>query len=167
MHLMVFIPSRARPLRTPKPPLGQATRRGRTQLTRELFLWRTAWLSSRQSAWSWRCSLRIPSGNLITRPTRVLDECSRPDSSPDGSPRVKARLVTQGFNDPDALSGSVAPTSPTLGRLSGQVLLSMAATLGWTVSTDDISTAFLHSKEHDKSGTVDPIACRSEAHAWT
>ena len=74
--------------------------------------------------------------------------------NPDGSPRAKARLVTQGFNDPDALSGSVARTSPTLGRLSRQVLLSMAATLGWTVSTGDISTAFLQGKEHDKSRTL-------------
>ena len=38
--------------------------------------------------------------------------------SADGSPRAKARLITQGFRDPDALSGSLRPNSPTLTRLS-------------------------------------------------
>ena len=57
-----------------------------------------------------------------------------------GSPLPRKSQVTR-----TPRSGSVARTSPTLGRLSRQVLLSMAAT---------ISTAFLQGKEHDKSRTL-------------
>ncbi|CAE7942423.1 RE2 [Symbiodinium necroappetens] len=73
---------------------------------------------------------------------------------PDGSPRAKARLITQGFKDPDALNGLVDRMSPTLTRLARHIMLSLAATLKWQVCTGDISTAFLQGKEHDSSRTL-------------
>ena len=73
---------------------------------------------------------------------------------PDGSPRAKARLITQGFKDPDALNGLVDRTSPTLTRLARHCMLSLAATLGWDVSTGDITTAFLQGKAYDGQRTL-------------
>ncbi|CAE7928185.1 GIP [Symbiodinium necroappetens] len=73
---------------------------------------------------------------------------------PDGSPRAKARLITQGFKDPDALNGLVDRTSPTLTRLARHCMLSLAATLGWDVSTGDITTAFLQGKPYDGQRTL-------------
>ncbi|CAJ1428371.1 unnamed protein product [Effrenium voratum] len=45
----------------------------------------------------------------------------------DGSPRAKARLITQGFKDPDSFSGIVERTSPTVTRLTRGMILSIAA----------------------------------------
>ena len=74
--------------------------------------------------------------------------------NPDGSPRAKARLITQGFRDPDALAGKIASTSPTLSRLGRTSLMSIAANLGWSTFVADISTAFLQGKEHASSRTL-------------
>ena len=69
--------------------------------------------------------------------------------NPDGSPRPKARLVVQGFKDPDAWSGNLNTTSPTLTRLSRNYVLTIATMLGMTPFTSDISTAFLQGKQFD------------------
>ena len=66
--------------------------------------------------------------------------------NPDGSPRAKARLVVQGFKDPDALSGSLSTTSPALTKLARGVILNVATTLGMEPFTSDVSTAFLQGK---------------------
>ena len=44
--------------------------------------------------------------------------------NPDGSPRARARLICQGFRDPDALNKSLSTASPTLSRLSRGMILS-------------------------------------------
>ena len=44
---------------------------------------------------------------------------------PDGSPRAKARLIVRGYNDPDALEGTAATSSPTTTRLSRSMVLSL------------------------------------------
>ena len=72
----------------------------------------------------------------------------------DGSPRAKARLITQGFRDPDALSGSLRTNSPTLTRLSRGMILSISSLMSWTTFTSDISTAFLQGKPHHKDRTL-------------
>ena len=41
-----------------------------------------------------------------------------------GEPRAKARLITQGFKDPDALSGQLSTDSPTLSRIGRNYILS-------------------------------------------
>ncbi len=61
----------------------------------------------------------------------------------DGSPRAKARLVLQGFNDPDALDGKVKTSSPTVSRLGRILCLQMATARGWRTWSGDIQTAFL------------------------
>ena len=73
---------------------------------------------------------------------------------PDGSPRAKARLITQGFRDPDALAGLVDSTRPTLTRLGRTTLMSLASTLTWDTFIADITTAFLQGKEHSAERTL-------------
>ena len=63
------------------------------------------------------------------------------DSS--GKPRAKARLVLQGFSDPDLLKGGLDTSSPTLNRTSRQVLLSLSVCKGWARWVADVATAFL------------------------
>ena len=65
----------------------------------------------------------------------------------DGSPRAKARLIVQGFRDPDALNGTLNTASPTLTRLSRNFILTMATMQGFDLFTADITTAFLQGKE--------------------
>ena len=65
---------------------------------------------------------------------------------PDGSPRAKARLIVRGYNDPDALEGTVATSSPTTTRLSRSMILSLAANMKWNTWTADVSTAFLQGR---------------------
>ena len=66
----------------------------------------------------------------------------------DGTPRAKARLICQGFRDPDALNGTLQTTSPTLTRVSRNLVLYVASMLGMTLFTADITTAFLQGKEY-------------------
>eukprot|EP00435_Cladocopium_sp_Y103_P056576 s2481_g19.t1 len=70
-------------------------------------------------------------------------------TNPDGSPRAKARLICQGFRDPDALNGSLTTASPTLTRLSRSMILCVTSLLGFNPFTADISTAFLQGKSYD------------------
>ena len=72
----------------------------------------------------------------------------------DGTPRAKARLITQGFRDPDALAGVLTTESPTLSRLARNYILVIAAMNGWLTFSADISTAFLQGKEHEASRTL-------------
>lgn len=72
----------------------------------------------------------------------------------DGSCRAKARLITQGFRDPDALSGALLTNSPTLTRMSRSMILSISSLMSWTTFTSDISTAFLQGKPHHKDRTL-------------
>ena len=60
-----------------------------------------------------------------------------------GNPRAKARLVLQGFSDPDLLRGGLDTSSPTLNRTSRQVLLSISSCSGWARWVADVATAFL------------------------
>eukprot|EP00435_Cladocopium_sp_Y103_P030130 s3673_g7.t1 len=70
--------------------------------------------------------------------------------NPDGSPRAKARLIVRGYNDYDALTTGLDTSSPTTTRLSRNMLLSLAASLGWKEWTADISTAFLQGLPQDR-----------------
>ena len=69
----------------------------------------------------------------------------------DGTPRAKARLITQGFKDPDALSGNLNTNAPTLTRLSRGMILSICQLYTWKMFTSDITTAFLQGKNFDQS----------------
>jgi len=60
-----------------------------------------------------------------------------------GGLRAKARLVLQGFSDPDLLNGELDTSSPTLGRPSRQVMLSLMSLSAWTATVADVTTAFL------------------------
>ena len=65
----------------------------------------------------------------------------------DGTPRAKARLIVQGFRDPDALNGTLNTASPTLTRLSRNFILTVATMQQYSLFTADITTAFLQGKE--------------------
>jgi hypothetical protein len=69
---------------------------------------------------------------------------------PNGTPEAKARLVLQGFKDPDALSGNLQTSSPTAMRITRQTLLTIAAVEGWTLSVADVKTAFLQGKPQER-----------------
>ena len=60
-----------------------------------------------------------------------------------GNLKAKARLVLQGFSDPDLLSGKLETSSPTLNRTSRQVMLSIMSIMDWSAAVADVSTAFL------------------------
>ena len=72
----------------------------------------------------------------------------------DGTPRAKARLIVQGFRDPDALAGRLRTNSPTLTRLARGNILSVASILGFKMFGSDISTAFLQGGYHDEDRTL-------------
>ena len=57
---------------------------------------------------------------------------------PDGTPRAKARLVLQGFNDPDALQGKVETSSPAVSRIGRNLCMQMAATKKWKLWKADV-----------------------------
>ena len=68
-----------------------------------------------------------------------------------GSDVAKARLVIQGYNDPDALAGKLEVSSPTGTRLARQILLLEASVRRWTIESADVKTAFLQSAPQDRS----------------
>ena len=67
-----------------------------------------------------------------------------------GQPRAKARLVLQGFSDPDLLRGELDTSSPTLGRTSRQTTLALATILGWSLWVSDVATAFLQGDPQER-----------------
>ena len=67
-----------------------------------------------------------------------------------GNPKAKARLVLQGFSDPDLLQGSLETSSPTLSRTSRQTLLAIACNEQWSKFTADVSTAFLQGDKQSR-----------------
>ena len=64
----------------------------------------------------------------------------------DGTPRAKARLIVQGFRDPDALAGRLKTNSPTLTRMARSYILTVAKMLSFQLFSSDISTDFLQGK---------------------
>ena len=70
--------------------------------------------------------------------------------SEDGSPQVKAkaRIVILGFSDPGLLEGATA--SPTMTRLTLQLLLNYAMMKQWPLFSADVRTAFLQARPRDR-----------------
>ena len=58
-----------------------------------------------------------------------------------GESKVKARLVVKGFTDPDVTE--IRSESPTLSRLSRQLILQLSASRGFRLRKGDVQTAFL------------------------
>ena len=54
---------------------------------------------------------------------------------------TKARLVVKGFTDPDLTE--IRSESPTLSRLSRQLILQLSASRGFRLKNRDVKTAFL------------------------
>ncbi len=83
--------------------------------------------------------------------------------NPDGTRRAKARLVVQGFRDPDALDGKLTTSSPTALRISRIFILVLPRTAGWKLFTADVTTAFLQMEASDRKLWVmlrpKPAAC--------
>ena len=70
--------------------------------------------------------------------------------NPDGTPRAKARLIIQGYNDPDALAGKVATSAPTLTRIGKYLTLQSAVIKGWRCWIADVATAFLQGGKQNR-----------------
>lgn len=60
-----------------------------------------------------------------------------------GDGRAKARLVLQGFGNPDLFYGDLDISSPTLARTSRQILLALMTCLHWRSFVSDMATTFL------------------------
>ena len=58
-----------------------------------------------------------------------------------GETKAKARLVVKGFTDPDLTE--IRAESPTLSRLSRQLIIQIAASRGFRLRKGDVKTAFL------------------------
>ena len=67
-----------------------------------------------------------------------------------GQPDAKARLVLQGFRDPDALEGKLETSSPTATRMARQMLFSIASVSDWSLYVADAATAFLQGKPQER-----------------
>ena len=63
-------------------------------------------------------------------------------------------MITQGFKEPDALSGQLSTDSITLSRIGRNYILSICANTGWSNFSADVSTAFLQAKEHPSHRTL-------------
>ncbi|CAE7706187.1 GIP [Symbiodinium sp. CCMP2456] len=67
-----------------------------------------------------------------------------------GKPQVKAkaRIVILGFSDPGLLEDSTA--SPTMSKLTRQLMLNMACIKKWQIFSADVRTAFLQARPADR-----------------
>ena len=64
-----------------------------------------------------------------------------------GETKAKARLVVNGFTDPDL--SEIRSESPTLSRLSRQLILQLSASRGFRLRKGDVKTAFLSSDREE------------------
>ena len=67
---------------------------------------------------------------------------------------AKARLVVQGFKDPDALAGKLGNNAPTLTALGKHLVLLITALSGWGLFTADVATTFLSGNPSDRGAAV-------------
>ncbi len=68
----------------------------------------------------------------------------------DGQPEAQARLVIEGFRDPDAFEGKLETSSPTATCTARQNLLSAAASGQWPLYASDVATAFLQGEPQQR-----------------
>eukprot|EP00435_Cladocopium_sp_Y103_P032784 s889_g8.t1 len=64
----------------------------------------------------------------------------------------KARMVIVGFEDPDLLE--LRTSSPTMTRRTRQMILVMAATMGWPLLKGDVKSAFLQGASSQSARNV-------------
>ena len=67
-----------------------------------------------------------------------------------GETQAKARLVVKGFTD----LTEIRSESPTLSRLSRQLMLQIAASRGFRLRTGDVKTAFLSGDREEATRDV-------------
>ena len=93
-------------------------------------------------------SEKVPDHQLL-RMRWVLTFKEAPPAD-DGRPQLKAkaRIVILGFSDPGLLEDQTA--SPTMTRLTRQLVLNQAMLRGWTVFSADVRTAFLQARPADR-----------------
>lgn len=92
----------------------------------------------------------IPTQNVMqcrwVHTWKELDEIDRQKLGK--NKKAKSRLVVMGFQDPDL--EDIPRDSPTLQRDSRSLLLQLAASQCWTISSFDIKTAFLRGSRRDQ-----------------
>ena len=74
-----------------------------------------------------------------------------------GETKAKARLDVKGFTDPDLTE--IRSESPTLSRLSRQLILQLRVSRGVRLRKDDVKTAFLSGDREERGKT----RCESRA----
>ena len=65
--------------------------------------------------------------------------------------KAKARLVVKGFTDPDLTE--IRSESPTVSRLSRQLILQLSASRGFRLRKGDVKTAFLSGDREERGKT--------------
>jgi len=98
----------------------------------------------------------IPSMWVVTKTT---------DDDGKNAGKVKARLVVRG--DQDEAEDDIPCDSPTVDRNTVKLLIAIAAIMGWSLRSVDISAAFLQGKEIDRTVYIlPPPECRKPGVVW-
>ena len=89
---------------------------------------------------------------------KIVKDCGQPRISTTwvvcdkGNGIMKARLVARGYEE----EGDIVSDSPTMNKSSLRVILSLAASKGWTLETTDIKSAFLQGDTINRDVFIKP-----------
>ncbi|CAE7443334.1 RE1 [Symbiodinium sp. CCMP2592] len=88
-------------------------------------------------------------GSLIGMRWVLTFKAAEPDAEGNDQVKAKARIVVLGYSAPSLLEEPT--TSPTMSRLTRQLLLNMASAMKWPIGSGDVKTAFLQARPEERS----------------
>ncbi|CAE7470265.1 unnamed protein product [Symbiodinium sp. CCMP2592] len=90
----------------------------------------------------------VPESQLLRMRWVLTFKEADPDEAGNKKVKAKARIVILGFSDPGLLEDTTA--SPTMSKLTRQLMLNLACIKQWAIFSADVRTAFLQARPADR-----------------
>ena len=120
---------------------GRLSERQRQAMQEAKSLEVQQWLSTKVAK---RVSEEVDPSALIGMRWVLTFKAADPDAQGNQQVKAKARIVVLGYSAPSLLEEPT--TSPTMSRLSRQLILNLSSARKWTLGSGDVRTAFLQAR---------------------
>eukprot|EP00439_Symbiodinium_sp_Y106_P067735 s201_g11.t1 len=125
---------------------GRLSDRQRTAMQEAKGLEVQQWLRTKVAR---KVSEYVDPNSLIGMRWVMTFKKAEPDEQGNEQVNAKARIVVLGYSAPSLLEEPT--TSPTISRLSRQLLLNVASAMKWPIASSDVKTAFLQARPEERT----------------